>query len=493
MTDQGERQHVTDFRPNPVQRAFIESRSEADLFCSRRGEGKSTALCWSILYHTRHNPGANWAVVRDTFENLQKSTMKTFFEWFPDGVWGHYHHTKKLWTWAEGVAEGTVSFVGMDNPQDASTFLSWELAGIAIDEPAPAAGSAGIDEMIFDLGMTCLRQPNMQWYSVKLATNNPDETHWTYRKFVDEGAETGYRFFQPTEPENINNLPDGYYERMRKSLAHRPDLVRRFVDGEFGFQQEGIQVTPQWDENRHLATGLSPLRNQDIICLWDFGLTPVCIVTQVTPSGFWLILDSCVMPDGGVTELIEQQVRPLLAGPRYNLTLGGDEFSARLRHIGDPAGTTREQTSSERSAVRYIRKALGGSWRSGPVRFYERRDGIQRALYQGDLVKVDRHRAKEVWHALRGGWHYSQARSGIVSKEPIKNHPHSDVGDAMGYGAAVLFPPGKIVAPNQEVGPMPHTPKYFSRWQSLSGNVSMPAHGSVLGAPKAGSKGYFGG
>ena len=107
---------------------------------------------------------------------------------------------------------------------------SWVLAGIAIDEPAPAAGSAGIDEMVFDLGMQRLRQPGMNWYSMKLATNNPDEEHWTYKKFVEHGDEINFRLWQPSKPENINNLPAGYYVRLRKSMAHRPDLIRRFID-----------------------------------------------------------------------------------------------------------------------------------------------------------------------------------------------------------------------------------------------------------------------
>ena len=70
---------TTEFNPNPVQNAFIVSKKEADLFSSRRGEGKSTALCWACFSHTRHNPGANGAFFRDTFGNLQKTTMETFF------------------------------------------------------------------------------------------------------------------------------------------------------------------------------------------------------------------------------------------------------------------------------------------------------------------------------------------------------------------------------------------------------------------------------
>ncbi len=463
---------TVEFKPNPVQHGFIVSRKEADLFSSRRGEGKSTALCWSCYNHTRHNPGANWAFVRDTFENLQKTTMKTFFEWFPPGIFGNYNHTRKEWTWNPGVADGTVTFVGMDDPADATRFLSWELAGIAMDEPAPAFGNAGIDESVFDLGMTCLRQPKMDWYCMKLAENNPDEAHWTYRRFVNPG-DSHFALWQPPEPENLHNLPHDYYERMRRHLAHRPDLVRRFIDGQFGFQQAGKAVTPQWNDRIHLTLGLRPMARETVILLWDFGLTPVCVLTQITPSGHWLILDSVIGEDVGVSELIEEKVKPLLADRYAGLP---------LRHIGDPAGRQREQTSARRSAVKHIRKVLGGTWRSGPTAFAEGRDAIQWALARTlggvGLIQVDRQRAKHVWWALRGGWHYHVARTGLVSALPKKTHPDSDVGDALRYGAAILFPPGRLTEPVTG-GEIQEQATYFRK--------TPPSHGAGMGS----KTGYF--
>lgn len=430
--------HITTFNPNPVQQGFIESQAEADLFASRVGEGKSTALAWAAFYHTKHNPGADWAMIRDTYENIQKSTQKTFFEWFPPGIFGEYHHTKKEFKWASGIAEGTVTFVGMDDPTDASKLLSWVLGGIGMDEPAPAAGSAGIDEMVFDLGMQRLRQPGMKWYPMKLATNNPDEEHWTFKKFAGAEKIEGFQLWQPHKPENIHNLPEGYYEKVRRTLVHRPDLIRRFIDGEFGFQQEGITVTPQWSDRIHLAMGLSPIKGREIILLWDFGLNPTCIITQVTPMGYWNILDAFVGDGIGVEELIEDQVLPVLR-TRYK--------GSPVRHIGDPAGSQRDQSSSKRSAVRSIKKYIGGPFRAGPVKWHERKNPLQALLTRTmsgiGIVQVDRHRAQKVWHALRGGWHYHKAKTGVVSAEPTKDI-HSHPGDAMGYGAAVLFPMGRF-------------------------------------------------
>ena len=472
---------VVTFNPNPIQKGFIESQAPADLFASRVGEGKSTALAWSVFYHTIHNPGAEWALIRDTFENIQKSTQKTFFEWFPPGIFGTYHATKKEFTWYEHIAKGTVTFVGMDDPGDASKLLSWVLGGIGIDEPAPAAGSNGVDEMVFDLGIQRLRQPGMKWRPMKLATNNPDEEHWTYKKFATEGEQNGYRLWQPLKPENMQNLPEGYYEKLRLQLGHRPDLIRRFIDGEFGFQQEGNAVTPQWSDRIHLTMGLSGIRGREIILLWDFGHNPTCIITQRTPMGYWNILYSFVGEDIGVEELIEDQVLPVLR----------EKFpKCSIRHIGDPAGKQREQTSIRRSAVASIKMLIGGTWRDGPVGWEERKNPLQAVLTKTisgiGLVQVDRQNAPHVWHALRGGWHYNKARTGIVSAEPRKDK-HSHPGDAMGYGAAVLFPMGRLLSHDKVSVSQPG--HYFGgdhggtdgEWRiGPKGPAVMPKHGDTF-------------
>ncbi len=471
--------HKTTFIPNPLQRQFIESRAKADLYSSRMGEGKSTALVWSTLYHTRHNPGAKWALIRDTWENMQATTLKSFFEWFPQGVYGTYNVGRKVYTWAEGIAMGEVQFLGMDDPADASKLMSRELAGFGIDEPAPAVGSTGVDETIFDIGLTRLRQPGMQWYGAKLAENNPDEAHWTYKRFVTDGEE-GFRLWQPSTPENVQNLPPGYYEQMRKTLAHRPDLVRRFVEGDFGFQQLGHSVTPQWSDKLHLGLGLAPMKGVELILLWDFGLNPTCIVTQKTPLGHWNILDAMVGEGIGADELIGDAVLPLLRD-RYpkNLTLW---------HIGDPAGLNREQSSSQQSAVRLLLRRLPGRWQSGPKKTEDRVRPLQTVLgrnLQGrGVLQVDRHRAAAVWHSLRGGWHHHVARTGIVSGEPVKNI-HSHPGDAMGYGAAVLFPLSKLYKrADGQLGREPTSAGYFGGGRNILGIGSpgtiLPAHGSKI-------------
>ena len=423
-----------DFKPNPTQRGFITSRSTADFFSCRVGEGKSTALNWGALYHTRHNPGARWAMIRDTWENLRRTTLASFFERFR--AMGTWHETNKEWTWASGVANGTILWLGMDDPKDAAKLQSLELAGFGMDEVAPAEGSGGVPELVFDLALTRLRQPGMNWYAAKLASNNSDDTHWVYRRFVDPGTE-GFRLWQPAFAENEKNLPPGYYATLRKQIGHRTDLVSRFIDGQFGFQQIGTAVTPQFNEKLHLANGLLPVRGQELVLLWDFGLNPTCIITQPTPLGHWLVLQSMVGDGIGAQELIEEVVKPVLA-QRY--------FGFRWRHIGDPNGNMREQSSSKSSAVNVIRQELGGPFRGGPPGFYDRveplRAVLSRTISGTGVVQIDRVRAREVWMSLRGGWHFVERVSGVLSPDPVKDI-HSHPGDAMSYGASRLFPMGR--------------------------------------------------
>lgn len=442
-----------EFQANATQRAFIESRAEADLFSSRKGEGKSAALCWSCFYHTRANPGAPWALIRDTWENLQRTTLQEFMSWFPPAEgWGEWNNGRREYTWKPDFMGGAVTtFMGMDERADASKVASMPLAGIGMDEPCPAdiEKSAGIDEFIFTTAMGQLRWPKARWYACKLAQNNSDEHHWTFRRFIDPGTPKtgialkklqveGFKLFQPNLPENLANLPPGYYERQRREYdaMGRPDLVARFVEGKVTNQMVGKVMTPEWRDDVHLAPfGLRPVPGYDLVLCWDWGLTPTCLITQITPSGCWNFLDAFVGDGVGAYQLIRDNVKPWLQQyyRRYPLT-----------HIGDPAGKHRDQSDSDTSPVQVVLRDLGGTWRDGPMDPLDGLPALKACLSQVGRIRVDKQRAKALWHALRGGWHRNINRQGIVGT-PIKDL-HSHPAEAACHAAPVLFPLGKLRA-----------------------------------------------
>jgi len=461
--------HVTTFTANPTQRAFIESRAEADLFASRKGEGKSAGLCWAAFYYTYHNPGAIGVCLRDTYENLRRTTLEEWFHWFPDGIYGQWVGSERCWYWdtkRTGLS-GKVYFMGAESQDDAQRIASMPLAFALFDEPAPAANSsAGIDEFVFDTVMGQLRQPGMKWYAAKLATNNPDQSHWTYKRFVKPGTppierpklpmqELGFRCWQTREPENIANLPPGYYEAMAQRWAHRKDLLRRFVEGKFGFQSKGRAVTPEWNDDIHLAQGLQPVQGLPLKLMWDGGLNPTCVISQITPLGDWLILDAFVGEDYGMYELIRDVVRPRLL-ERYPWI---KTIQRGVESTGDPNLDMREQSRSRtadgrrNSAVTVILNEVGGTWTKGPVdeasRIEPLREVLRKTRDGRGIVMVDRDNAEPVWFALRGGWHYRISRTGVVGS--IVKDEHSHPGDCMGYGAARWFPLGKLATRGKTV------------------------------------------
>ena len=453
------------FRANPVQRAFITSQAKADLFAARMGEGKSAALCWACFHHTQQNPGARWAFIRDTWENLRDTTQKEFFEWFPPGICGEYLASAKTFRWRIGEMRGEVQWLGMDDEKDASKLQSRALGAFAMDEPAPAAESGGIAEFIFTTAMSRLRQKGVNWYAAKLAENNPDETHWTYLRFVNPGM-TGLKLWQTQEPENLENLPGDYYSGLEQVYRGRDDLIDRFVRGLFRFQRKGRPVTPAWNDKMHLRPTLSPNPKVMLHLGWDFGLTPVCTITQLLPDGHWNVLECMAGEDTDLESHIDQIVLP-----RLTSAYDGYEWD----HTIDPAGGYRDPTTGAR-ASRALRKMLGGSVHLGAERIDDGVQPLNHALSQmrnqTGLVQVAKDLAAPVYLALRGGWHFPVHSGGVIGDKPKKDE-HSHPGDSMRYLASRFFPMGRLQKKRTEARKQ-RKPRYFQSLKATRPGLRVP-------------------
>lgn len=411
------------FIPNPTQKKFIESRGEIDIFSARMGEGKTTAIIFSCFYHTLHNPGANWAIIRETWDDLRQTTLAEFLYWF--APFGHYYDSKKLFEW-DSPLSGSVWFVPADDPGDARRLQSRPLGGFAIDEAAPVSFRGGVSETIFDIACGRTRQAGMKWYARKVACNNPDKTHWIYKRFVENGEIEGVNVYQSANKENEANLPPGYYDKLRAMWAHRPDLVKRYIEGEFAAIYEGDKVISVFDPERHVVTRNIPIRyDRTIYAFWDGGSTPCCLICQMNDDGVLYVVEEYYGQSMGVYELI------------HDNGLVGKYRNCPIEHVGDPSLTKMDQAHGRvfdvvNCAANTIVDLLGGTFTPGAKGIEERVEPLRIAINDG-CIKIS-HKCTSLIDALYGAWCYNG-----TTGNPLKNHPYSDLGDALSYGASVLF------------------------------------------------------
>jgi hypothetical protein len=459
-----------DIQPTATVHAFCESDAFVNILEGPRGEGKTTGGFYRQLHKAAQLPAhvlpLRTAVIRDTLVNLRRTTIQTLHElegralaveWLNDA--GHESGAV--------LARGRVKldFFGLDRMAEINKLQGMGLGCLWLEEPAPAADiSGGIPAEVFGVGATSLRQPGVDGW-VQVTENPPDHDHWIVdvtrrlRELASlyPGVGLTVRVFHIPKGENPH-LSD--VQRLKNRLAleaiGRADLVGRLIEGRRDQVILGEAVMPEYSDESHVAPGPLPiLRHLPIVRCWDFGLTPTCHWTQITPLGHWRLLWCVQGQNLGVEQLVETQLIPWEA--EY---LRG--FEGGFRDVGDFAGTTREQSNSERSAALALEELLGTSFEPGPIEWPARRDalkGVLNRMIRGTpLVQVDPEN-RLARRALRAGWHYPKDGLGRITPtlEAAKRASglHDHVGHALAHGASVLFPIGTYVSRHR---PRPRVP-----------------------------------
>ena len=218
--------------------------------------------------------------------------------------------------------------------------------------------------------------------------------------------------------ENIENLPDGYYDTQGRS----EEYIRVFIDGEYGLSSAGKPVYQYFRPDYHMAASkLRPIINgvRPVVVGMDLGLTPAAVIGQQDPRGRALILDELVSFDMGVQRFVRTMLKPLLY----------ERFSAcSVLVVVDPAGVQRAQTD-ERSAVDIIKaeglKVIPASTNNVRARINAVDEYLMRQV-DGDRAFLMDQRCSQLKAAMMGGDRFDK-RGGID-----KNN-HSHVAEALQY------------------------------------------------------------
>ena len=315
------------------------------------GSGKSVACCAELMKLAQQQlPGpdgqrrSRWAIIRNTYRELQDTTLKTWFDWFPRelGTWraGDMEHILTI-----GDFEATFMFRALDRPDDIKKLLSLELTGAWINE-AREIPKAVLDMLQGRVGrFPSKRDGGPTWSGIIMDTNPPDSDHWWYKLFEEDRPEGWSIYHQPggldEKAENIENLPPNYYTRLQG--GHDQAWIDVYVHGKYGYVKDGKPVYPEFADQIHVLEeppiNLLPKHGKSVIIYGgvDFGLTPAAVFAQQAPNGQWQVLSELVTEDMGAMRFGDLMLQHMQEHYPY----------AKFKIWGDPAGDDRAQTDEK--------------------------------------------------------------------------------------------------------------------------------------------------
>lgn len=459
-----------DYSYVPTVREFAASNAFIRGLVGPFGSGKSSGCVIEFIRRAQaQKPGpdgirrSRWAAIRNTFRELDDTTIRTVFQWLPVEYFGKYYVQDHRYVVKafEGV-EFEILFRALDTPEDVKKLLSLELTGAWVNEGREVPWSI-IDALTGRIGRYPARMDGgPTWQGLWIDTNPPDADSKFYKFFEDRDWLPGFQkmaaagklppgvaspddyakiFHQPSglEPnaENIPNLTPGYYNRL--ALGKSPEWIKVYVEGKYGFVMDGRPVFPEYNDGVH-CRAVEPIQGPTVYRGWDYGLTPVCTFHQILPDGRWLWFD----------ELISQDMDPKGMGiDRFSdnvLYHCARSFPAKTQFedIGDPAGGQRAQTDEK--TVFQIMQAKGIEISGGEQTLALRLESVRKPLNTmigGEPRFVLHPRCKISRKGFMGGYHYKRVqRQGSGDRfrdEPDKSHPISDVMDSGQYVATRLF------------------------------------------------------
>ena len=395
-----------------------------------RGSGKSTGCSMEIMVKSREQePGQDgrrhtrWAIIRNTYRELEDTTLKTWLRWFPEEHFGVFnnHKMRHMIQWRD--LEMEVLFRALDRPGDVKKTLSLELTGAWVNEAREIP--FGIIEA---LGDAVGRYPPIEngqggptWKGILMDTNSPDSFSWWYRlsekekldpfawEFFNQPGgllERDEQFYPNPIAENLNNLTkpgDINYYMLRKEGKSK-DHIRIYYCNQYGFTAEGKPVHPEFTDATHTAHDpIFPVPGRVIYIGIDFGLTPAAIFGQKLVDGRWIVFDEVVSEHMGIARFAEMLL-PVMQGKYKGFT---------FEIYGDPAGTEEAQTDEKTPFQILASNGIKAepAWRNNDITL--RREALRTPLLRlidgkpGFLLSPT---CEILRHGLKGGFYYRRVQ-----------------------------------------------------------------------------------
>ena len=425
------------------------------------GSGKSTWAATEIVKRACSIPRwysgrrrSRWGIVRNTSGELQSTTLATWLAWFED-LGDIRKRQKPILTYehtfndGHGIVELELLFIALDRPEDVRKIKSLELTGCYINElsEVPKAALAHMKGRVnrYPSKAFC-HEP--YWSGIIADTNPPEDDHWIYKDFEEQRFDHHVLFKQPPglikneddkwvrnpRADNASHLPDNYYEMLAEGQSQ--EFIKVFCLGEYGSVGFGKKVYPEFNPDFHAVESLSAIQGERLILGWDFGLTPACVVLQLSPRGQLLVLKEYIGDGVGIRSFTESIVIPSLAKDFPYCKVG--------MSIADPAGNARNEIVEEMSCIGELNSlgvpTIGARTndidpRLGSVRYF-----LNKMVDGKPSFVLDRRNCPSLFKGFVKDYVY--ARIAVGGEERYKDKPNKNMSshpmDGLGYACLEL-------------------------------------------------------
>jgi hypothetical protein len=364
--------------------AFMRSKSFVKGIRGPFGSGKSVASAVHLFMNAAQQAPSpegrrlrRTVVIRNTYPELELTTLKTWREWFPQHQFGKIRETIPYVHNIRVPAlnlEWEVWFIAMDREEHVRKMLSLDASDAWINE-ARELPKGVVDAVTGRIDRyPGIKDGGCTYPCLLMDTNSPSDDHWwpimsgeveppatmtaedrlllikpdNWEFFSQPPAMiaehedndplkvTGYRL--NPERENRKYLSQTYYKNLIQ--GKRAEWVNVYVLNKYGRVRSGRTVYENFRKDIHVARSkLAPMPDIDLQLGWDFGLTGACVFFQRTPTGRYIILGE-MHAQGKGTKRFGNEVKMHIF---ENMPLYWDKH---LVH-GDPAGEQRAQTDEQ--------------------------------------------------------------------------------------------------------------------------------------------------
>ena len=430
-----------EYLPPPTVEEFMRDPHRIRVIVGPLGSGKTMGcimelLRWACEQHPHNKVRyTRFALIRNTLQQLRQTVLADTMSYL--GGVAHYYTTDSTIQLRLRLPDGTGvhsdwALLPLDTKEDVRRLLSLQLTGAWINELREVPF-----EIIRPLLGRCGRYPSKAIGGARkrgiIADTNPWDTDSLYHdRLVLNPHPTWQLFHQPSglsaEAENIENLPDEYYQELMNDKDLDWSAVH--VESQWGTSNAGQAV---FRKTFHAPTHVKDMRAvinpaKPVMVGLDFGRTPCAIIGQHDNYGRAIIMKEVVTEGMGLIQMVEEHLKPVLLAPPF--------AGRRVFIVADPAGRAKSQVSEE-TPFDVLRDlgflAYPASSNDLDVRLLAVEKLMRQTIMGEPALQISRVGCPILVTSLGNKYRYRKRRDGQLDDIPEKLHPWSDVCDALQY------------------------------------------------------------